>query len=244
MAGLSVHHRRRLRDVWRSTGWPCRDAIEIELLAAGWLERVHDDQGRETLRVSDAGVRVLASTLEHNRASRSPHEDLVARVALEMHRAGRLVWRGLSLRAPLDRGVGGGEHVRGNLGPATHPEPHWVVAIPDVFSVRQTTIEAYLEPVVHEVKVRRADLLADVKRPDKRAAYLALAGECWYVLGQGIGGADDVPEDCGVIVATRDALVAQRPAPRRAGRLPFATWMALAKATRCDFGDDVAQGRL
>ena len=73
--------------------------MEIELIAAGLLERHFDEQGRETLRVTDAGVEVLAATLQRNRALRDAHEDLVARVALEMQRAGRVVWRGLSLRA-------------------------------------------------------------------------------------------------------------------------------------------------
>ena len=43
------------------------------------------------------------------------------------------------------------------------------MAMPDVFSIRHTTVEAYLEPIVHEVKVQRADLLADLRRATKRA---------------------------------------------------------------------------
>jgi ABC-type sulfate/molybdate transport systems ATPase subunit len=37
------------------------------------------------------------------------------------------------------------------------------MAKPDVFSIRNTSVEAYAEPLVHEVKVRRADLLADLR---------------------------------------------------------------------------------
>ena len=55
-ATLGAVHRRRLREVWRSAGWPCQDLVEVELLAAGWLERLRDDAGRETLRVTDAGL--------------------------------------------------------------------------------------------------------------------------------------------------------------------------------------------
>ena len=43
-------------------------------------------------------------------------------------------------------------------------------------------MEDYAEPVVHEIKVRRADLLSDLRRADKGAAYVALASQCWYVL--------------------------------------------------------------
>jgi hypothetical protein len=41
------------------------------------------------------------------------------------------------------------------------------MAMPDVYSVRHTTVASYLQPVVHEIKVRRADLLADLKRPSR-----------------------------------------------------------------------------
>jgi len=217
MALPNVSHQRRLRAIWRSAGWPAQDLVEVELLAAGWVERVRDANGRETLRVTDAGIRLLAATLARNRAARDAHEALVGRVAVAMQRAGRLVWRGLSLRA----------HVGGEA----DGSGQWVVARPDLFSVRQTTVEDYLEPVVHEIKVRRADLLGDLRRPAKGEAYRQMARECWYVLGEGVGDAGDVPEDYGVLVERAGLLEVQRPAPRRALRLPFATWMALARAT-------------
>ena len=210
----SAAHRRRLREVYRSAGWPCLDAIEVELLAAGLLARVLQPSGHETLRVTDAGIKVIAETLQRNRARRGAHEALVERVAREMTRAGRIAWRGLSLRA--------------KVGDA------WAMAMPDVFSIRHTTVEAYLEPVVHEVKVHRADLLGDLRQPAKRAAYLQMAGECWYVIRAGIARPDEIPPECGVLVATDAALDVARPAPRRALRLPFDAWMALARAAPMD----------
>src|SRR5512138_1105755 len=105
---LSSAHRRRLRQIWRSAGWPCQDMLEAELLAAGLLQRLRDAQGRETLRVTDAGVAVLVQTLQKNRAARDAHESLVERVAREMQRAGRVVWRGLSLRARVGQGDAAG----------------------------------------------------------------------------------------------------------------------------------------
>ena len=211
--GLTVVHRRRLREIWRSAGWPCHDMVEVELLAEGWLERVRCPAGHETLRVTDAGVAVLAETLQRNRATRDAHEALVEQVAREMTRAGRLAWRGLALRAKVDDA--------------------WAMAMPDVFSIRHTTVEAYLEPVVHEIKVRRADLLGDLKREAKRAAYLQLAGECWYVIREGIAEPDEIPPECGVLLAREagDGLDVARPAPKRALKLPFQAWMTLARAT-------------
>lgn len=226
---LTSIHRRRLRELWRSSGWPCHDMVEIELLAAGLLERVRDADGRETLRVTDAGIRVLEATLHRNRAARDAHEALVERVALEMQRAGRVVWRGLSLRAPL---------------PGEDGTTNWTMAMPDVFSIRHTTVEDYVEPLVHEVKVRRSDLLADLRQANKRAAYIALSSQCWYVLKAGIAEPDEVPAECGVLLAHDSVLEVARAAPKRALRLPFGTWMALARSTAEPALDDDAQGRL
>lgn len=129
---ITALHRRRLREVYRSAGWPCLDALEIELLAAGLLERV---------------------------------------------------------RAPS------------------------------------------VAPVVHEVKVQRADLLGDLRNPDKRAAYLQLSSECWYVIRAGIAEPDEIPAECGVLVAGATELVVARPAPKRLPQMGFGVWMALARAT-------------
>jgi hypothetical protein len=175
------------------------------------------------------GLALVAETLQRNRARRDPHELLVERVAREMTRAGRIAWRGLSLRAK----VGGA----------------WAIAMPDVFSIRHTTVEAYLEPVVHEIKVSRADLLGDLRSPTKRAAYLQLSSECWYVIRAGIATVDEIPPECGVLVATDgandSALDVARPAPKRAMQMPLGLWMALARSTPLEgWRLDDAQGQL
>src|SRR5262245_35015020 len=188
---LGRAHARRLRDIYRSAGWPCQDELEIDLLAAGLLERVRSAGGHETLRVTNSGVQWLAVVLARNRAALSAHEALVEQVAQEMARSGRLAWRGLSLRAQVPTG--------------DEAKPlRWCIARPDVFSIRHTSVETYVEPVVHEIKVRRADLLADLRQEGKRAAYRDL-GECWYVLGTDARGRtiaepEEVPGECGVLV--------------------------------------------
>ena len=58
-----------------------------------------------------------------------------------------------------------------------------------------------------------------------------LGGECWYVIRAGIAQADEIPDECGVLIATDSAFEVARPAPKRAMRLPFDAWMALARAT-------------
>ncbi|HXD05824.1 MAG TPA: hypothetical protein VN680_07240 [Burkholderiaceae bacterium] len=220
---------RRLREIYRSAGWPSQDLLEVELLAAGLVERVRSAAGHETLRVTDAGIAALSASAQRNRAAFDPHETLVAHVAQAMQHSGRIAWCELSLRAKVGEA--------------------WVMARPDVFSVRNTTVEDYLQPIVHEVKVRRADLLADLRLAAKREAYLQIAGECSYVIAEGIAQPEEIPPECGVIVARRAAgradgvtLECLRPAPRRPIRLPFAVWMALAKATPREAPDEAQDG--
>ena len=248
-ATLGRIHSRRLREVYRSAGWPCQDVPEIELLAAGMLQRVCSPAGHETLRVTDMGIAWLARAAAQNRSAMSRHEALVAHVASEMVRAGRIAWRGLGLRArllPLDDGGAGvplhavlleGDEGMAQTMQTPKPPARWCIARPDVFSIRNTTVEAYADPIVHEIKVHRSDLLGDLRRPDKRAAYLDLGGQCWYVLGadtkgRPIGDASEIAAECWVMVVEDGRLVVARAAPQQARKtLPFALWLALAKAT-------------
>ena len=52
----------RLSPIYRSAGWPRLDMIEVELLAAGLLERRHAAPGHERVRVPDAGLATIAET--------------------------------------------------------------------------------------------------------------------------------------------------------------------------------------
>lgn len=218
---LKRAHARRLRDVYRSAGWPYQDLIELELLAAGLLEQVIEQTGHTIVRLTPAGIQHVAEAADSNRAARSAHEGLVARVAELMQREGRIVWTGLNLRARVDADDGYGT---------------WRWCMPDVFSIRNSSVERYLEPVVHEIKVSRADLLGDLKQPEKRQAYLDVGGQCWYVLGldtkgRAVGTAEEIPVECGVMVAGVSGMEVLRPAPKRpVVKLPFQVWMALAKA--------------
>ena len=220
---LSRTHARRLRDVYRSAGWPCLDSVEVELLAADLLERVAEPSGHDKVRLTDVGIRFLAEAFHQNREARSAHEVLVDHVAQQMLRDGRIVWTDLSIRARLPS--------------APEETTRWKICMPDVFSIRNTTVAGYLEPVVHEIKVSRADLLGDLKSKDKRDSYLDAGGQCWYVLGcdrkgRPIALADEIPLECGVMVLQNGRLEVLRNAPKRAvADLPFALWMVLAKST-------------
>lgn len=224
-------HARRLREVYRSAGWPSLDVVEIELLAAGLLERVVGTGGLECVRVTDAGIRYLAQAAQINRGAFNAHQALIDQVSQSLLRDGRLVWTNLSLRAQLP--PEGDDQLK----------PRWKMCMPDVFSVRNSSMQAFLEPIVHEIKVSRTDLLGDLKLADKRAAYLDIGGQCWYVLGcdakgRPIGEPEEIALECGVIVCADGKLEVVRSAPRRPShQVPFAVWMALAKATPLRFAD-------
>jgi hypothetical protein len=94
-------HAKRLRELYRSACWPYQDVVEIELLAAGLLERVPDGKGVDCMRVTDAGLQYLAVAAQTNRDALSAHNTLVDKTARTMMDDGRIAWKGLQLRALL-----------------------------------------------------------------------------------------------------------------------------------------------
>lgn len=225
-------HLARLKNVWRSGGWPCRDVIEIDLIAAAWVSLSVAESGHETLKLTEAGIQLLAAARQRNQRAASAHDRLAARVAQQLMDGGRIVWRELSLRARV----------------TTADDPlvgSWRIARPDIFSVRNTSVETYLQPVVHEVKASRADLLSDLRHAAKRASYQWLCSECFYVFPAGVAQPQEIPEAFGVMVVhgsiDTGALELLRPARHATCTLPFPVWLALAKATPLRNEADAAQ---
>lgn len=207
-----------------------------------------DDAGHETIRLTEAGIRVVADFRQRNQRSLSPHDQLAARVAENLIAAGRIVWREVSFRARIGgdvpKPVSEAAFISNiELWPDHHaiaqaPPPSnasWRLARPDVFSVRRTTVEAYLQPMVHEIKISRADLLSDLRHLAKRESYQWLSCETYYVLPAGIAELVEIPEAFGIWLlngpietGTLELARAARHAPCM---LPFAVWMTLATAT-------------
>jgi hypothetical protein len=209
--GLGRAHLQRLRLYYRSSGWPCHDNVEIDLLACGLVRRVHEDgSGRDSVVLTDAGIARLARQLERNRRAHAEHDALVDRVARWLLAERRLVFRGVALRARV--------------------EDRWALSRPDVFSLRQASSSRRLHPAVHEIKVRRADLLGDLKQPAKRLAYQSYSQSFYYVIADGIAECAEIPDDCGVVVAEGERLRVARQSPHRAATLGTAQWVALARA--------------
>lgn len=255
---LTRMHRSRLMQVWRSAGWPCKDGIEVDLLAARLIEARTSADGRETLVLTEAGLRVLAESRRRSARALSAHDRLAQRFAAQLLAGGRIVWRELSLRAVIDAPpAAGGTKPSPDAAPLWDTTPPadapaataWRMARPDLFSVRNTSVEAYLLPMVHEVKATRADLLSDLRHEAKRQAYRWLCSACYYVFPADIAQPEEIPEAFGIWVLHGDPEDGRfellRPARHAPCTLPFAVWLALAKATpmRPD-EDEAAQGLL
>lgn len=268
-APITRSHRTRLMQIWRSAGWPCKDGLEIDLLAAGLISLHIAADGCETLRLTDDGIRTLAQARQRGVRALSLHDRLGQKFAAQLLASGRIVWTELSLRAVIDSvPVGDGVSPAATAGapanttPAMAPlwaeDDHapaaravanvWRMARPDLFSVRNTSVPAYLQPMVHEVKASRADLLSDLRHDAKRQAYQWLCEECYYVFPAGIAEPNEIPEHFGIWVlhgSVEDGrFELLRPARHNRCTLPFAVWMALCKATPLRSEDDPAQAHL
>ena len=270
---LTRFHRTRLMQIWRSAGWPCKDGVEIDLLAAGLVAQHVSPEGFESLRLTDEGIRTLALARQRGARALSGHDRLGRKFAEQLMAAGRIVWSELSLRAIVDTG--------GTAPPApTSPDASialypsansipkmaplwsdgdgtpdaraaanvWRMARPDLFSVRNTSVPTYLQPMVHEIKFSRADLLSDLRHDAKRQAYQWLCEECYYVFPAGIAQPEEIPEHFGIWVlhGGLDAghFELLRPARHARCTLPFAVWMALCKATPMRSDAERAQAQL
>lgn len=223
-APLSRTHTARLRQLWRSAGWPAHDPVELDLLAAGLLERRVDASGRERLVVTAAGIAALHAQLAANRERFDAHETLVRRTAAWLCAQGRLAFTRSQFRVKVDDA--------------------WKIAMPDVLSIRRTTSIEALAPVAYEVKARRADLLGDLRNPAKRAGYREVSGEFYYVIAEGIGDADDVPADCGLIIAGAAGFAIARPSPAAPVSWSFAHWMSIVLTERHRGEDEPPQAPL
>jgi hypothetical protein len=246
--------------IWRSAGWPCRDAVELDLVAAGWATLEEGNGGHESIRLSSAGIRLLAESRQRNRRHMSDHDRLAGRVAANLLNAGRIVWRELSLRARFDSNDStstGSEAVtqealwvedEAKLQRSPQGKALWRMARPDVFSVRRTSVEGYLHPMVHEVKVSRADLLSDLRHVAKLESYQWLSCETYYVFPADVAEPREIPDAFGVWLLNgsieRGTLDLIRPARHVACKLPFQAWMALAKATPVNLDDEAMQQEL
>jgi hypothetical protein len=77
-----------------------------------------------------------------------------------------------------------------------------------------------LRRIVYEIKTSRADFARELAQPQKRAWGLEISHEFWFACAHGVCGPTEIPENCGLLVATKDgsALKIVKHAPARTPR--------------------------
>lgn len=199
---LTRKHYSRLRFYWqgRSQGAHGQmDAIDLDLAAAELIVRKETQVGGiPYYAVTLTGEKELAAEKGREIERRKPHHDLAARLAAWLREQGRVTWENIELRVP---GVDGARQA----------------IRPDVFSLVATYNEKRLNPCVHEVKISRADFLADVARTEKRTGYSKIAEVVYYAAPQGMINVGEVPAECGLLVevSTGQFEVLKRPKKRK-----------------------------
>ena len=177
---LTASHNRRLRQLW-SLGRPAHlgelGGVELDLIVNGLLEQV--TTGRHAgpvVTVTPAGVVHLSSVRQARVTAQQPHHDLGTRLAMHLRARGFFTWENVQFQ------VAGGQLVR-----------------PDVYACRPSLLARNAEPAIYEVKVSRADYLADLARPAKRGAYSALAQAVYYCTPAGLVHKGELPDGCGLL---------------------------------------------
>ena len=184
MTTLSRQHYKRLRFYWQGRangGAGMTDGIDLDLAALGLVERFERFGYGVCFRITQAGEQELAAEKAREVERRQPHHALAGRLAQWRQSQGRVTWQNIELLVDLESG--GRQAIR-----------------PDVFSVAATYDEKRINPCVDEVKVSRADFLADVAHPEKRGGYGKIAEVLYYAAPAGMIEPSEVPEGCGLLV--------------------------------------------
>lgn len=222
---LPRRHGTRLRHYWRSHGWACHDNIDIDLLRWGLIEEAEDNALASCFRLTDTGRAALGDTVVHNRGTRSRHAQVVDGVARHLAGLGRLVFTELSV----------------HTADSSTEKARWAPCKPDVFSLTRSLRPDHLAPQVHEIKVRRSDLLGEL-RSAKIERYRELAAEVYFVIVEGIATVEEIPAEYGVILwRAEHGYTIARAAQRHDYQLETRHWMAMARARPFSADEDSIQ---
>lgn len=193
------------------------DETDLELSVAGFIQRVEPSwQGSIRYCITPRGERMVHALREQSKRQRAPHHELGSHLAqwLQQQGQGRLTWENASFDVESTGGV--------------------CTTRPDVFSMSCTLNPAKRDAQVHEVKVSRADFLADVKNPAKRAAYFCLAPRVFYATPAGLITLEEVPPECGWVEQGAHGVgwSVRKKAPKKKGWQPWTERMWLTLVLR------------
>lgn len=211
--GFPKSHAQRLRQyfqsVMRGGASAPADTIDLDLDVHGLIARVPPNGFSSSVlyAITPKGSLLLATLRDQTRAARAPHHALAHDLAQWLETNRRWAWE----------------------------DPVLGDARPDVFSLASTFVTGKMAPMVHEVKVSRADFLADVRVPAKRAAYFRWAPQVFYATPEGLIEPHEVPEECGWVERTApEVWRLRKKAPKQAGgvRWDDGMWAQLVARTR------------
>lgn len=131
-----------------------------------------------------------------------------------------------------------------------HLREEWVFAreVPSICSYDMGFIDAFacnvypskrFRRIAYELKTERGDWLKELRNPKKRAAFVAVSNQFYFVIAEGVGSRDDMPPDtadCGlleIMSSGRTRIRTRKRAPTRdVGEIPTAFAMAMMRTIR------------
>lgn len=210
-ADLGAKHAALLRKYWHAgkQGLSSSGSTEaLDLAALGLIEQARYASSGLHMSITQEGVVALQGMVAASRERRAPHHDLAARLAEWLAANGRACWTNVEFRVRSDDGV---QLVR-----------------PDVFSINATLNPERIDSTVHEVKVSRADFLADIAKASKRGGYAAISERLFYVAPQGMLEPEEMPDGIGLLLATGNDFTVAKRAKRRKVALSAEVLLAMA----------------
>lgn len=209
--GLTRKHFRHLRWYFQGNHHPANgrpDAIDLDLLGVGLIERIANPRGEPSFILTSAGDKELA--LEHQREinRRAVHHDFASRLARWLRDQGRATWEDIEFKVSSPDTV---------VIPGTGLQvPEWTSFVrPDVFSLAKSYNTDRMNPCIHEVKVSREDFLADLAKPEKRRGYAHLSEVFYYACPEGLIQLEEVPTGCGLVYETTPGAFEVKRKPKR-----------------------------
>lgn len=159
--------------------------VDLDLIAAGFcfcetLDGKHQIYASTcSLAITDLGIKALKEQLEKRRDRNDVHHSLAGRLARWLREErGCMTWENVTFLAEV------GLHCEARL---------------DVVSAAMSPRAASSDLMAWEVKVSKADFMADLANPDKVDASRAIAQSAWYCTPKGLIDPGMLPQGFGLV---------------------------------------------
>jgi hypothetical protein len=199
-------HEKRLREAFEK-GRPLQSirlsGLELDLVAIGFMQTL--DKGHSVhpyIGITDKGIAFLSQARQQRLERQDIHNSLASRLAKHLQSKSKMTWENILFTNPH-------KHLL---------ESQWRQVRPDVYACEATLQAKNARPEIYEVKVSRADFLADMAKPGKGAGYSDLAEAVYFCTPQGMVSPDEVPDGIGLVWETNSGtFIIKKRAKRRKG---------------------------